>query len=98
MAVTNDNGGISAKFSAAADALAAPSTGKPHRIRKIIWAGGTTAAHALAIKDTTKNKVVLEATLGTVQQTHQFDFDPPLELKGITISTLGSGYVYVFFA
>ena len=54
MAVTNDNGGISAKFGAASDALAALSTGKPHRIRKIIWAGGTDAAHAIAIKDTRK--------------------------------------------
>ena len=50
------------------------------------------------LKTQEKNKVVLEATLGTVQQTHQFDFDPPLELVGITVSVLGSGYIYVFFA
>jgi hypothetical protein len=94
MAVTNDNGGFSAKLAAAEDAL----TGR-FKVRKIIWAGGTTAAHAIAIKDDDKAKVILEATLGTVQQTHQFDFDPPIQFTdGMSVSTLGSGYVYVFFA
>lgn len=94
MAVTNDNGGISAKITAATDAIAGRI-----RIRKILWAGGTTAGDAIAIKDTTKDKVILEATLDAADKTVPLDFDPPLEIAGgLTVSTLGSGYLYIFFA
>lgn len=76
---------------------------KTIRISKIRWVAPTTVDHAVILKDGA-GRVVFHATLtdiGTATNViagePESDFNPPLEVTGLTLDTLGSGTVYVYY-
>ncbi len=89
MAVSNEASGI-IKFTAAADAFSEGVS-----ISKIRWVGATTAGHGLVIDDA-DGKEILTSVAVAENYVESVDFVPALIVQGITVSTLGSGTVYVY--
>ena len=89
MAVTNQAGGV-IKFTAAADA----HTGNV-MINKIRWVGPSTAAHICLVKNTA-GKELFQAVADTTKADAEVNFPGGLHAKGLVITTLGSGTLYVY--
>ena len=64
-------------------------------IWKIRWVNGTAAGHALLIQDAAG-----QAKFGSVAAGANYveseTFDPPLQLTGLKVPTLGSGTLYIY--
>ena len=65
-----------------------------HRIVGIRWMGGTTAGHQCIITDR-NGKVVFEGIAAAAN--HNDESNIPFEVDGISVTTLGSGRVYIYF-
>lgn len=80
----------------AADDIVAP--GKPLFPKKAVWVRGTTAGHICLIEDgreVAKAELTLNVTAagGFVQ----FDFPSGFKMDGLSLGTLSSGVLYLYF-
>lgn len=64
-------------------------------INKIRWTGATTAGHVLLISDSS-GKEILHSVASGANNVEDIDFKHGLTVHGITITTLGSGTVYIY--
>lgn len=65
------------------------------RVRKIWWVGATDASHTLAVYDSDNSNIIAEGIAGDLRNVC-FDFDPPLNVDGVHVETMGSGAVLVY--
>lgn len=69
----------------------------PLLIRKIRWAGPSTAAHQCVVKNYAGTETYWSA-LAEANAAQETDFNPPLAAASLSVPTLGSGTLYVYLA